>query len=208
MPPQFIPNVGSQIDRALQAYFLANQANPQPIIAPTYNGGIFLTLDNSDRSNPCRTIFAHDAQESVKFSGSQEFTVLITDQFEALVQPGQSNPGFNRVSIDLQVGIMMALMMQSADGDDLDATMRNITDAGRALAVFGAGGLAQTAQIAQNNADMATFTCMFVEPFGQKRGHPTNDEGIADRTHWVEQRSFRITAAPSLILGYSNNPAN
>ena len=208
MPPQFIPNIGSQIDRALKAYFLANQANPQPIVAPDWDGGIFLTLDNKDRSNPCRTIFAHDAQESVRFSGNQEFTVEIIDQFEALVQPNQANAGFNRVAIDNQVGIMMALMMISSNGDDLDQTVSNITNAGRALATFGAGGLSYSAKQAQNNADMAQFTCLFVEPFGQKRGHPTNDDGIANRTHWVEQRTFKITAAPSFIPGYPVDPTD
>ena len=200
-----IPNVGSQIDRALRALFIKNSATPQPLLG---NGGIFLTLDSGDRTNPLRTVFAHDAQESVKFSGSQEYMVLITDQFDAVIQPGQTNPGFNRVSIDAQLGAMMWLMMQSSNGVDLDATVKNITDAGRALAVLKtAGGLAPTQQFADNNSDMADFTCMFVEPAGQKRGHPVNDEhGGIERTFWVESRSFRITAAPSKILGYSNDP--
>jgi hypothetical protein len=200
-----IPNVGSQIDRALRAYFIQNSATPQS--APD-NGGIFLTLDSGDRTNPLRTIFAHDGQESVKFSGSQEYMVLITDQFDAVIQPGQTNPGFNRVSIDAQVGAMMYLMMQSSDGATLNQTVKNITDAGRALVVLkSAGGLAPTQQDADNDADMADFTCMFVEPAGQKRGHPVNDEhGGIERTFWVESRAFRITAAPSKILGYSNDP--
>jgi hypothetical protein len=200
-----IPNVGSQIDRALRALFIKNGAAPQ---STKGNGGIFLTLDGGDRSNPLRTVFAHDGQESVKFTGSEEFTVLITDQFDAVNQPSQTNLGFNRVAIDAQVGAMMWLMMQSSNGVDLDQTVKDITDAGRALAVLkSAGGLAPDAQFAANNADMADFTCLFVEPAGQKRGHPVNDEhGGIERTFWVEARSFRITAAPSAIVGYSNDP--
>ena|ERR1041385_3388927 len=205
MPNDWLPNVGSQIDRALRELFRQKGAIPN---AQSPNGGMYLTLDNhGERTNPLRGIFAHDAVESVKFSGNQEFSVLITDQFDAVPAPGLQNPELHRIAIDTQVGKMMMVMSQSADGGQtLSQTAKDITDAGRSLA-FAADSSEAEVQKASNNVDMAEFTCLWVEFTGQARGHPVDAETRqANITFWTESRSFKIIAVPSAIPGYSNDP--
>jgi hypothetical protein len=202
------PNVGSQIERALRQYFLSGytgtKAIPNPALA---NGGIYLTLENSIRQNPCRTIHAHQSKEMVEFIGSEIYQVNIVDQFDAVAQPGQLDAEYNRVQIDLQVGNMQYLMMLTENKVNPDLTVRNITDAGRSLAILqSAGGAAPNQQSATDNADMTEFTCLFVVPKGSLRGESADKGESTDKTFWREVRSFEITAAPSAITGYSNFP--
>lgn len=199
MPLDYLPNIGSQIDRALRAYFISVGAMPNP---NTANKGIFLTLEIAERTNPLRTVLAHDATESERFTGNKEFMVTIVDQFDGIKQPGEKNPEQRRIEIDKQLGKMRKAMAQCADGeDDLALTARNITDAGRALATAG------TAQDKSNNEDMSEFTCLWVEDAGLSRGHPKSADGEGtDETTWREVTRYKITACPSAVLGYSNDP--
>lgn len=209
MPTNPYPNVGSQLDRALRALFIQEGAMPQPDLP---NGGIFLTLDQATRTNPLRTIHAYDAQESTMFAGNLDYHVQIVDQFAAAPQPGMQNPELHRVQMDLQVGKMMTTLHLSENGANLDRTVKDITDAGRALAETGVESpdgdpYYDSVQDLANNEDMAEFTCLFVVPMGHSRGHPTDgDTGGQNKSLWTEVRRFRITVAPVVIVGYSNNP--
>lgn len=201
MPVDYVPNAGSQLDRALRAYFIDEEATPQPTKS---NGGIHLTLDTDERTNPLRTILSHDANEEVPFSGNQIFSVIITDQFDAIAQ-GSTDPELHRVAIDTQVGKMMLAMSQSDNETDSKLVAKNITDAGRALAVDESAGADPKKVIrAARNIDMAEFTCLFVEHVAHSRGHPKDEANNADTTTWHEQRRFRITVCPQAIVGYSN----
>lgn len=195
----YLPNIGSQIDRALRAYFISAGAVPN---TGTTNKGIFLTLETAERTNPLRTILAHDAIESEQFTGNKEFMVTIVDQFDGLPQQGEHNPEQRRIEIDQQLGKMRLAMAQCADGEfNLALTARNITDAGRALATVG------TTKSKANNADMGDFTCLWVEDAGLSRGHPKSADGEStDETTWREITRYKITACPSKVFGYSNNP--
>ena len=190
-----IPNIGSQIDRALRAYFVSKGATPQPGAA---NGGIFLTLETSERRNPLRTILAHDASESAAFTGNMTFDVTIVDQFDGIPQSGEYNPEQRRIEIDRQVGTMRYWMAQTDDNATLLLTAKGITDAGRALATAG------SAQSKANNDDMGEFTCLFVELISMHRGHPQGGDGGIDETTWREVTKYKITACPAAIVGYSN----
>ena len=210
-PVNPFPNVGSQIERALRQYFingfLGATALPQPTLN---NGGIFLTLDNGSRSNPLRTIMAQTSKEMVEYVGAEIYQVTIVDQFEAIAVPGQVDPDYNRVQIDLQLGQMQYLMMLTANNATLDQTCANITNAGRGMAVLKAnGGSAPNLQSANDNADMAQFTCLLVVPKGSRRGKSADeDEPSGPKTYWREVRMFEITAAPSFIPGYPIDPTN
>lgn len=200
------PNVGSQIERALRQYFisgyLGTTAVPNPQLS---NGGIFVTLDSGTRKNPLRTIMAHQSREGIELIGQEVYSVTIMDQFDAVFQPGQSDAAYNQVQIDLQVGNMQFLMMLTSDQANLDQTVRNITDAGRSLAVLESnGGSAKTPRDAIDNADMAFFTCLFVVPKGSKRGFAADEGESTEKMFWREVRQFEITAINSAVDGYSN----
>lgn len=199
MPLDYLPNIGSQLDRALRAYHIAAGAVPNPS-AP--NKGIFLTLETESRTNPLRTILSHDASESEHFTGNMEVMVTIVDQFDGIKQQGEKNPEQRRVEIDRQLGKMRMAMAQADDGeDDLKLTARKITDAGRALATTG------SAKDQANNEDMAEFTCLFVQFAGLSRGHPKNEMEGTDETTWREVTRYKITACPAYIQGYSVDPS-
>lgn len=199
MPLDYLPNSGSQLDRALRAYFISAGAMPNP---NTSNKGIFLTLETAERTNPLRTILAHDAIESVRFTGCKEFMVTITDQFDGMPQQGEHNPEQRRIEIDKQLGKMRMAMAQADDNaDNLMRTARLITDAGRALATTG------TDKEKAKHEDMAEFTCLFVEDDGMSRGHPKGADGQGtDETTWREITRYKITVCPSAIIGYSMDP--
>ena len=137
VPLSYIPNAGSQLERALRGYCIAGGAKPavlDPDGAPSPNNNIFLTLELEDRAYIGRTILAHDAAEDVNFSGRQVFAVDIVDQFPALPPAELVNKEAHRVAIDRQVGKMMRLMSVCADGDnDFRETAARIQSAGRAL---------------------------------------------------------------------------
>lgn len=268
MPNDWIPNPGSQLERALRAYFIARGATPKT--DDTAHKGIHCTLDVHERKNPLRSILAHDASETAAFSGNHVFAVTIVDQFAATPQDGNADPELHRYAIDRQVGLMMNWMSQTENGADLIATAKNITDAGRALApntfeltkagpptangvytrqtatlwthssgnfyaqdngaewelvaVAGSAviytctqadfpmrwtvedGAAPVPKVKYDlkNSDMREFTCLNVVPDGMSRGHPTSESEGVDETTWREVRRWRITVAPTQIVGFSN----
>lgn len=132
-PLGYIPNSGSQLERALREYFRSVGAVPDPD-HPT--GAQFQTLEVvGDRQYIGRSLLAHSGTEDVPFSGNQNYLVDIVDQFPAIPQPGDNNPEGHRVAIDRQVGKMMWWMHQTDDGaQTFNKTARNLTDSGRALA--------------------------------------------------------------------------
>lgn len=131
MPLNWIPNCGSQIERAIRKYCIDNDATPQSKGAKR---GIYISTEVDDRSNPMRTILATDSSESPKFSGTQAYNVTIIDQFDALPQPENRNPDGLRTAFDRQIGQVMHLMSRTDDSRTLRKTCANITDAGRSLA--------------------------------------------------------------------------
>jgi hypothetical protein len=185
VPVDFTPNCGSQLERAVRAFHIASGARPA--------GGIFVTNDPNERTNPLRTITAQASNASeTELSGNETWQVQIVDQFDSNVQQNQKNADANRLAMDTQVGLMMKCMMQSSNGSNLDVTVAGITEAGRALATTG------TAMEQRNNQDMLEFTCLFVRFLGSGRGHPS-EEGNAKNTFWVEERRFEIKCCPSNV---------
>ncbi len=110
--------------------------------------------------------------------------VDIQCKFPAAHQPGQSPTFINRVEMDKRVGLVMAAMLQSSDGESLDATATAINDAGRALAGTDPA----------NSSDMAAFTLQKLYYKGAVRGEP-DEEGVS----WVEVRNFECHGCPSNV---------
>jgi hypothetical protein len=177
MPLTPVPNVGSQIDRAIRAYFIANGAGTAD--------DIYTENDWRDRAFPNTTISARQSTEDAVNSRIEAYHVKIQCQWSAAGQPDDPNPESMRIAVDDRIGMIMAALSQTNDNEDFLATAQAITAAGRLLATTG------TTQSMANNADMAAFTCSHIHFLGSKRGDP-NVEGIA----FLEERNFMVHACP------------
>lgn len=167
-----LPNVGSQIERAIAAYFVSAG------IGDTTNNHV--TNDNTDRVAPLNDILAHSSSEEVPNSRIEAYQVRISSEFPAASQPGDA-AGWNWQQINSWTGKVMAVMSFRNDGDrDFRAVADLITACGRDLATTDP----------TNNADMSDFTCSKVIYKGAKRAG-TNAAGALV---FVEQRNFEIHA--------------
>lgn len=169
-----LPNIGSQIERAVAAYLTSVGAGTEH--------QNFISNDSRDHQFPSNTIHAHKSVEEVRNSRIEAYQVQITSAFPAANQPGQSNPLMNRVQVDKWVGKVMAALSQRDTGQrDYRATATAITAAGRALYVADP----------VNDWDMADFTCQHIHFVGSVRFH---EDGAGST--FVEVRSFEIHAVP------------
>jgi hypothetical protein len=93
--------------------------------------------------------------------------------------------------MDKRVGRQKLAMKRGTNS--LDETCADITAKGRALAVA-LDASAEALLDAENNADMAEFTCLFGRFVGAERGNPN-----VDASAWRERLTYEITACPSAI---------
>ena len=187
-----VPNVGSQLERAIRAWFIICGAG-------TINSN-YVSMESRPRVPPLNDILAHKSNEAEINSREESFTVMISSEFPSVQQPNDPE-GYNWVSINNWIGLVMAaLSITGNGGQDYRATCEAITDAGRNLAIDptdGADPLAVT--FAANNADMANFTCTFLRYLGCVRVKKA-DGGL----YFVEERNFEIHACPYNIPDFLN----
>jgi hypothetical protein len=178
-----VPNIGSQIKRAVGAYLFT--AFPKPI--PNF----YFSTDWKKRIPPLIDILAHKSTEEVRHSRVESYITQIEAKWPGTNQPGQTNTDYNRVQIDALIGTVMAAMSQTSDNAaSYYATALLISVAGRRLAVLGTPGVSDaSANDVSNNADMATFYCDFVEFRGSQRAE-INAEGLFLK----EVRNFDLRA--------------
>ncbi len=115
----------------------------------------------------------------------------VENTFAAIPQQGEPNPELNRVEIDKRVGRQKLALMRGTYS--LDETCSDITTLGRALAVP-VDGSDEAVLAAQNDADMAEFTCLFGRYLGATRGRPKDDASA-----WLEVQNYEFMACPTAI---------
>ena len=187
MPADWIPNCGSQLERAIRALLVSTGAATM--------ADCYISNDPRERiglATGITDIQAVQSNTEPEISGNEKWAVRIQNKFGVPTQPGEANPNVNRIEMDTRVGRQMLELLRSNDGMTLFKTADNITAAGRALAV--SDGSTDGDIQAENEADMAEFTCLFVRWLGSSRGQP--DDASCS---WVEVRNFEITACPSAI---------
>ena len=187
MPTDWIPNSGSQLERAIRAMFIARgDATAADCHASNESG------DRTGLATGITDILAvMSTATDTEPSGNEKWTVRIQNKFGAVVQPDEPNPQLNRVEMDRRVGRQMLAMMRGTYS--LDETCADITTEGRAIATP-ADGTAEAIQAAANDADMTEFTCLFGRYLGATRGQP-EDGSCA----WIEVRNFELVAVPVAI---------
>jgi hypothetical protein len=178
--PPSIPNVGSQLDRAIVAYLISSG-----IAATGFPGDETCILPGftwRETAYPNLKVHSMRSQHDPPMSGIQNYDVQLRATQTAITDANKTNQEGQRVVLDSVIGQALYWMLKTSNNNDLDLTAANITTAGRALAVSDP----------TNNGDMANFTCQHVHYMGDTRGDP-NEDGAA----WVEVRTFSIKCNPS-----------
>jgi hypothetical protein len=180
-----VPNIGSQLERALIAYMYACYGGERQL------SSFYFSNDWKVRTPPLLDIFAQKSTEKVQHSRVESYLVTMDWKWPGINQPGVENPDFNWKSINDFVGVGMAGMSQTDDdGETYRATAYQIAQAGRRLAVLGtASVLDATPTDIANNADMVDFYCDYVEFKGATRGAMSGGEVFIK-----ELRTFEIHA--------------
>lgn len=182
MPEDWIPNVATQIERAIRALFISKGAASA--------SDCFISNESTDRAGIATGITTIRANTSTtsesELSGRETITVTIQNKFAARDNPAESNNDAARIEMDKRVGRQMTALMQGGTvSGDLNFACADINEAGRALAT------SSNATVAANNADMSEFTVTFGRYLGLTRGEPEDDSAA-----WVEVRTFEFKACP------------
>ena len=180
-----VPNVGSQIERAIVAYF-KDAYGAAFITAQSLN--FYTSNDWQVRNDPCISVLASHSDETPTYSMDKDYFVTVEAVWKGNNEIGQVNLESNRVSIDNLIGVAEAAMSQKYNDTDQNrkATCDNINTFGRALA---------SGADAANNADMANFTCLKVMSMGDRRAEKNAAGGVNLR----EVRTFKVSACPSNV---------
>ena len=196
-PLDITPNPGSQIERAVIAYLKSHfiAKNLPGLTSDKLN--FYFSKDWASRVPPLIDVLAHKSVENPPHSRSEDYQVKITAEGPGTNQPGATNTESNWLLLNNMIGVVMsALSLVDPNTDPSEGAKvvgSLITAAGRALAVD-ASAATDPAQVldAQNNADMANFTCTFSEFKGSQRAE------ISEGTIWIkETRNFEMRVCPS-----------
>jgi len=182
MASDYIPNLGSQIDRALRALFIADEAVTED--------QVFVVTDFRTRPEPpildIKTVSCHPV---VPFTGNYTCSVDLFFKFSAVVADDDADPGSHRREMDEFIGKVCNSLFRGDYGDGLPTVCAALETAGRALATSDA----------TNSADMEGFSVFRIVPGGESRGFPISEEGGVDGSYWVEKRSLEIMACSAAI---------
>jgi hypothetical protein len=199
-PISAVGNPGSQLERALLWYL-------QQCLAGAWSDGVFTLQDMAPvrsskaseysyyfsndwkkRTLPLYEVLAYNSVENPTHSRNESYQVAFKSEWKGNNVAGAENPDTNWVSINNQVGMLMAAMSQMDDGSSYAATCRAITASGRQLATIG------EVQDQTNNADMAQFTVKNLKYKGAKRAQ------IVEGTLTImEVRNFEIDVCPENV---------
>lgn len=175
----WLPNLGSQLDRALRALFIAGGA-----VSPAQ---VFIANDWRERDLPLVEIVSRRGEPSAVFHGSLDYTVELRFKFPANPPKGHRNPDAYQNEMDRFIGGCLWLLHQDDPDQGLPTVCEALTLAGRNLATSGSSAQQR------NNADMAGFTVQYIIPGEEERGYPASEQG-PDTSCWMENRTWRITA--------------
>ena len=195
-----IPNVGSQIERAMIAYF--TDAYGKAFIEQ-WGLNFYSSNDFKKREAPCISIMASHSEESPTYSMDKDFYVAVEATWTGQNEIGSENPDWNRVSIDNLIGVAEAALSQTTTGQDRQATCDALNYFGRLLAVDASNGTDPVqVQEAANNEDMANFTCLRIFSMGDRRADKSASGAIILR----EVRTFKVSACSSNVGPYDPAP--
>jgi hypothetical protein len=179
----------SKLNRALVAYLVNSGAGGIPDIFPGNSVG--------EKSYPNTVVLSTLSRPEIPMTGIRRISVHISIKGSATQKTNaESNPEQARVDFDNRCATTYDALMQTVDGQTLKATAVLITAAGQAMAVP-VDGTAAAIKFANNNADMADFTCQEWYDIGEGDG-----EADAEGCSWEEILMFEAVVSGSAIPGY------
>lgn len=200
------PNVGSQLERAVIAWLWAAFGSNLDFDPATTNlalNNFYFSNDWRERKAPLVDVMATKSAEAVKHSRIENYSLKVEVEWPGVSQPGVENPDFNWVSVNTLIGMVMSAMSQSDDDNGFRVSAMKITQAGRRLAVLGRADGAGSDQDVENNADMATFYCDYLEYVGAIRAVQSGGEIWLKEIRNFELHGTNLTDAslfPALVF--------
>ena len=185
-----VPNIRSQIERALRAYLTDCGVGTFLQFRLSHNYARREVIDKNGNRVPLIDILGISAVEEIKNSRVETWQVRIDPEYDASTQPNDPNPNWNWTAINNLVGLIMAAMSQTSQpGANFLDTALMISVFGRRLAVLGPAGDPNPLSY-QDYADMAKFCCDYVE-YTSALGTGKDAGGALV---FKEQRNFQLRA--------------
>lgn len=191
-PIQPIPNVGSQIERALIAYFYEIWPATDTFPRPDFHFSNDWKLRDATRAGLI-DVLAFGSTENPTFTGNNDYNCRVVAKWPGANQPGQENKDFHWGQINRLIGVPEAALKlaDQASHNDYRIAAARISAAGRRLAIFGTPEVAGASDTDRdNNSDMVDFLCDWVKFNGSERAKNDPNQGIV----LVEQRNWLIRA--------------
>ena len=180
-------NLRSKLNRAIAAYLISSGCGSI--------GDIYADESTFENFYPNTTVTAKLSRPDSPFTGNRRITVYVSIKGSAVLADGETDTTQPRVQFDARVALTMDALLQTDDNQTLRFTAAAITAAGQALAVDKSNGVDPAqAQFAQDNADMADFTCLSWFENGEGDG-----EADAEACSWEEILMFDAIACASAI---------
>ena len=175
----------SKLTRAVTAYLISVGAGSASDTTPERSTG--------ENPYPNTTVRADASRPEIQMTGIRRIMLHISIKGSASQVPDEPNPDVARLAFDARCGVTYDALMQTDDGQTLNATCALITAAGRAMAT--AVDATPTAiQFAANNADMADFTLQALYDMGEGDG-----SADANGCDWEEILLFEAVCSPSAL---------
>lgn len=174
-----VPNPGSCLDRAICAYLKTEWSGAPPQILPAN------TNPDVTREPNVLTVQSHSSTHAIPLSDVEEISVQITLAYPATRTPDDPDPELYRAEFDRQVGVLRAILLQTATPHQgLTIAATGITASGVALSL--SDGTTEGAVFAGHNADMAGFELRTLQFAGCSRG-----KADPESNSWFEMLNFR-----------------
>jgi len=185
-----VPNIRSQIERALRAYLTDCSVGTFKQFRLSHDYRDREILDKDGNRVPLIDVFGMHSSEKPRNSRLESWIVRIDPEYDAATQPNDTNPNWNWTAINNLVGLIMAAMSQTTNASSgYLSTALMISVFGRRLAVLGAVGDPSTTSAA-DNSDMALFFCDYLDYVGAVGAKQDAQGGL----YFKEQRNFTIDA--------------
>lgn len=178
--------VDSKAERAIKAYLISKGAGSLL--------DIFTAMEIATRTFPNTTITAVRGVPDPKFTGNYRIQFWIKHKGQATQAANEPNKTLPITQFINRIETTGDALMQSDDGQTFSQTARDITAAGRALAVATNPADPDSAKQALDNADMLDFTLWDWQDEGFGQGD-AEEEGCS----WVRIQMFSALCCNSNV---------
>jgi hypothetical protein len=152
---------------------------------------------NSDGAPlPIVTVTLLPLRPEEQYSGNEQFIVVVQTAFQATEQPDDLAEA-PRVAFDAQVGQVRMQLLQTDDGQELNATRKLINQAAYTMSTPpGDNGVGDRFAVANKDMDDFTLISLYQDVYG-------NAVDRSDAAIWIIEQRFKVSACESKVDGYA-----